>query len=167
MLNRIRLAGISEDSIIDGPGIRLVFFTQGCDLHCPGCHNPKTWELNGGEIHDIFDLRKKWKHNPLLDGITISGGEPTLQKEAVLRIILLAKEDGLNVVLYSGYTFENLASRKDPIIDTILLNIDYLIDGPFMIEKRSLNLAFRGSLNQRIIDIRKTLLENHVVVLER
>ena len=167
MLNKIRLAGITEDSIVDGPGFRLVFFAQGCKLHCPGCHNMSTWDPKGGEEYDIFELRKLWQKNPLIDGITISGGEPFLQKEVVLNLIELAKSDGMNIVVYSGNTFEELVNSKNSIVDKILLKTDYLIDGPFIIEKRSLNLAFRGSTNQRVIDLKSTLLSGQIITINK
>ncbi len=162
----IRLAGYVNDSLVDGPGIRFTIFTQGCPYACKGCHNPDTWDPKGGEEVLISELISKWKNNPLLDGITLSGGEPLLQKEALLPIIAEAKRDGLNITLYTGSTYEELVKKNDPIINQILKEVDYLIDGPFKIEEINLDLLYRGSNNQRIIDLRKTT-PNKIVVINK
>ncbi len=151
----LRIAGIVEESIVDGPGIRLVVFTQGCKHNCLGCHNPETHSFNGGKIIDIDSIIEMVKSNPLLDGITLSGGEPFEQVKACSYLAKKIKELGLSVVTYTGYTFEEILKNED--LRELLLYTDILIDGKFDITKKSLNLQFRGSANQRIIDIKKYL----------
>lgn len=164
---KIRLASqIQYDSIVDGEGLRTVIWTQGCPHRCPGCHNPRTHSLDGGFEMDIEDLKKEISTYPNQDGITLSGGDPFIQPEACYEIASYAKNMGLNVWCYTGYTYEQLlefASKKD-IFMKLLQNIDVLIDGKFMINLRSYNTKFRGSSNQRVIDV-KASLENGEVVL--
>lgn len=162
----INLAGLIEESIVDGPGFRMSVFTQGCPFHCPGCHNPETWSFEGGKKYTVDDLRKIWRANPLIEGITLSGGEPTAQKEAVLQIIKAANEDGLNAIMYSGHTLEELVALNDLTINEILEKIILLIDGRFILEQRTLNLPFRGSKNQRVIDMIETRKQQKIVLLE-
>jgi len=152
-MSKIRIAGIEEESIVDGPGIRLVVFTQGCN-HI-GCHNPETHSFYGGKLIDIDNIINMIIENPLLDGITLSGGEPF---EQAIECSILAKKVrnmGLNVVTYTGYTFEEIL-RNDNFRE-LLLQTDILIDGKFDISKKSMMLQFRGSTNQRIIDVKKYL----------
>ncbi len=160
----IRIAGYVNDSLVDGPGIRFTIFTQGCPYRCLGCHNPDTWDPKGGEEVEISALIKKWRKNPLLDGITLSGGEPLSQKEALLPLIDAAKEDGLNITMYTGSTYEELLKRNDAVVNKILSKIDYLIDGPFILHELNLNLLYRGSNNQRIIDLRKSTPDKLVLI---
>lgn len=155
----IRVSGVVEESIVDGPGIRYVIFTQGCVHDCKGCHNVHTHDLQGGELRTCEELVKDFTADPLLDGITLSGGEPVLQSRACAYLAGEARNAGLNVVTYSGYTFEELymLGHKDADIMTLLHKTDILIDGKFLIEERDILLKFRGSANQRVIDVQKTL----------
>ncbi|WP_035370120.1 anaerobic ribonucleoside-triphosphate reductase activating protein [Acholeplasma hippikon] len=145
-----------SDSIVDGFGLRFVIFTQGCKLRCLNCHNPKTHDLNGGKMVNLDEIQRLWRKNPIIHGITISGGEPFLQPESVSELVRRAKADGLDVICYSGYTYEALRKRECKSTNQILDKADYLIDGPYIHQLRNLNLLFRGSSNQRIIDLRKT-----------
>lgn len=154
-MEKIRIAGIEEESIVDGPGIRFVIFTQGCNHHCIGCHNPETHSFDGGELVDIENIVNKIKENPLLDGITISGGEPFEQSLECSILAKKVKALGLNVVTYTGYTFEEILRNKK--FRDLLLQTDLLIDGKFDISQKSMMLHFRGSTNQRIIDVKKYL----------
>ncbi len=162
---KLRIAGISEDSLVDGPGLRFVIFFQGCPYACPGCHNVETWDKDGGEVITTNSLQAKWRTNFLLDGITFSGGEPLAQKEALLDLVKKAKADNLNVTLYTGNTFENIMVENDPLTMQILTYVDYLIDGPFVLSKRSSDVLYRGSTNQRIIDIKKTSATKTLVLI--
>ncbi|MDR7857255.1 anaerobic ribonucleoside-triphosphate reductase activating protein [Tissierella sp.] len=154
-MEEIRIAGIEEESIVDGPGIRMVIFTQGCNHNCPECHNPETHSFRGGKLIDIDDIINMIKQNPLLDGITLSGGEPFEQAYECSVLAMKVKKLGLNVVTYTGYRFEEiLASDK---FRSLLFQTDILIDGKFDIAEKSLMLQFRGSKNQRIIDVKKYL----------
>ncbi len=156
---KIRLAGTVNDSIVDGEGIRFVIFVQGCVHNCPGCHNPQTHDFTQGYETDTEELLEKIKANPLLDGVTFSGGEPFCQPAPLCEIAKGVKKLRLNVVCYSGYTFEELIelSNDDRDIKNLLYLTDILIDGRFVLEKRNLLLKFRGSDNQRIIDVKRSL----------
>ena len=125
---------------------------QGCLHNCFGCHNPETHALDGGKIVDTEFLINEMKKNPLLTGITLSGGEPLLQIAPALELAKSAKNLGLNVWCYTGYTFEKIPASAEELIK----NIDVLIDGPYIESLRDLDLQFRGSKNQRIIDLNKT-----------
>ena len=163
---RFRMAGIANDSIVDGPGLRLTVFTQGCPHHCPGCHNPQTHGFDGGRDGDTAEIIAMMKKNPLLDGVTLSGGEPFCQPEACAEIARAARAQGLNVWCYSGYTFEELVSRGTEPQKALMGEIDVLVDGRFVQEKRSLECRFRGSSNQRLIDVPASLSAARAVELE-
>ena len=156
-MDKLRVAGFVKESIVDGPGIRFVIFAQGCVHHCKGCHNPQTFNINGGSEVEINTIIEDIKKNPLLSGVTFSGGEPFLQPEAFTVIAKKAHKMGLNVISFTGYTFEELINENDPLRMNLLENIDILIDGPFILEKKNLLIKFRGSENQRILDIKKSL----------
>lgn len=142
-----------EESIVDGPGLRFVIFTQGCPHHCPGCHNPQTHQKSGGTLVDTETLFAKIMENPLLQGVTFSGGEPFMQPEPLARLAEQLHSNGLDVVTYTGYTLERLRLMKDPAVHALLTQTDLLIDGPFQLESRDLTLPFRGSRNQRVIEL--------------
>lgn len=162
---KIQLSGIVNDSIVDGPGIRLTIFTQGCPHHCQGCHNPDTHPLEGGTPWDTDDIVHLMKENPLLDGITFSGGEPFLQPDAIAFLAKTAKELGLSVWSYSGYSLEQI--QEDAQKAVVLPYLDVLVDGPFILAQRSLELLFKGSKNQRVIDIPKTLATKEIVLFQQ
>jgi anaerobic ribonucleoside-triphosphate reductase activating protein len=157
---KIRLASpLQCDSIVDGEGIRTVIWTQGCPHNCKGCHNPETHDFNGGFLVDIEDIKKQLDNLQNQDGITLSGGDPFAQPEACYEIAKYAKELGLNVWCYTGFTYEllQMMATKNDIYLKLLQNIDVLIDGRFIIELRSLSTKFRGSSNQRVIDVKRSL----------
>lgn len=161
----MRIAGFVEESIVDGPGFRIVIFFQGCAHHCYGCHNPETWDFEGGK-EVSFDLIKKIiDDNPYADGITLSGGDPLYQIDASIEIAEYAKSKGLDVILYTGFLFEEVLemTKANQRLKDLLNNVDTLIDGPFILEQRHLSLKFRGSSNQRIIDVKKSLMQNKIV----
>ena len=157
------LSGIVSDSIVDGPGIRTCIFSQGCPHHCRGCHNPETWEFGCGTKIPIEDVVEIVRSNPLCRGVTFSGGEPFAQAEAFAKLAGLLKEKGYEVASYSGYTFEALLNGT-PAQRELLEAIDILIDGPFILAEKSLELAFRGSRNQRILDVPKSLAAGEAVL---
>ena len=150
---KLKIAGIVDDSIVDGEGIRLTVFTQGCPHHCHGCHNPQTWSLDGGHEVDTEEIVQKLKENPLLSGITFSGGEPFLQPAPLAEIARAAHKLGLDVWSYTGFTLEELEKRTD--VQQLLNEVDVLVDGPYVEALRDLTLRFRGSSNQRIIDLKE------------
>ena len=152
----LNLAGITGDSIVDGPGIRTTVFCQGCPHHCPGCHNPETWEFGQGTDMDEERVLEIIRSNPLCHGVTFSGGEPFSQAAAFAKLGRMLKERGYEVASYSGYTFEQLlAGTADQ--RAMLETLDVLIDGPFLLAERSLELNFRGSKNQRVINVPESL----------
>ncbi len=162
---RFRLAGVVNDSIVDGPGLRLAVFAQGCPHHCPECHNPQSHDFEGGEWGDTAEILRIAEDNCLLDGITLTGGEPFCQPEACAELARGAHELGLNVWVYTGYLFENLLNGTDAQRE-LLKNADVLVDGPFLIAQKSMDVRFRGSKNQRLIDVQKSLNAGHAVELE-
>ena len=163
---RISLSGVTGDSIVDGPGLRLTIFTQGCLHHCPGCHNPQTHDPAGGLWADTDDILAAAAENPLLDGITLSGGDPFLQPVPCLALAEGAHKIGLNVWTYTGYTWEALREENDAEKLALLKETDVLVDGPFLLAERSLELRFCGSRNQRLIDVKKSLAQNEIVLWE-
>ncbi len=163
----IRLAApLQRDSVVDGFGVRTVIWTQGCSHNCPFCQNPQTHDFEGGALFDVEDIKDEIKNLKNQDGITLSGGDPLFQIEAVTEIAKCAKKCGLNVWCYTGFTYEKILNlaKKNPIYLEFLQNIDVLVDGKFEIDKRDINLLFRGSSNQRLIDMPKTL-ENKKIIL--
>lgn len=159
-MRKIRIAGIEEESIVDGPGIRMVIFTQGCKHNCPSCHNPESHSFSGGKLIDVNEIIKKVKANPLLDGITLSGGDPFEQSKACSILAREVKKLGLNVVTYTGYTFEEILEKEE--FKELLLETDTLIDGKFEIKEKSLMLQFRGSKNQRIINVKESMDDHNI-----
>ncbi|MCC8194804.1 MAG: anaerobic ribonucleoside-triphosphate reductase activating protein [Deltaproteobacteria bacterium] len=147
----LRVSGIEEESIVDGPGLRFVVFTQGCPHRCKGCHNPETHDPDGGFTLDTGTILKKFRQNPLLSGITFSGGEPFLQPAPLAALARDIKESGKTVVVYTGYTLERLAASSDAAVRALLSLADILVDGPYIESLRDLELTFRGSANQRIL----------------
>lgn len=154
---QLRIAGCVADSIVDGPGMRYTVFVQGCPHHCPGCHNPQTHDFAGGELADIDKIVQEVKANPLAAGVTFSGGEPFCQASALCVLGEKIRALGKNIVIYTGYTFEQLLQmgEQNPDILRLLHLADLLVDGPYVEAERDLTLQFRGSRNQRLIDLKQ------------
>ena len=165
---RLKIAGIVPESVVDGPGFRYTIFTQGCRHNCKGCHNPQTHDFNGGYFVDTDDLFNEMMEDPLITGMTFSGGDPFEQPAPLAGLALRAHAAGKNIMVYTGYTFEQLIekSKTDPATDALLRQTDVLIDGPFILEQRNLELKFRGSDNQRVIDVPRSLAEGRAVTFE-
>ena len=161
---KIRMFGYSPESIVDGKGFRFAIFVQGCLADCPDCHNPESHDLNGGYLMDTEDLIKEFSENPLLDVVTFSGGEPLLQPEPLTEIARAAKDLNLNIWIYTGFTFEDIINQGDAKVLELLKLADVLVDGRFVKEERSLELKFKGSRNQRLIDLPKTFETGSVVL---
>lgn len=163
---KIKLAGTVKESITDGKGLRYTVFTQGCPHHCKGCHNPETWDGEAGEIWETDDIIEEFKRNPLLKGITLSGGEPFSQAEACLELARRVHELGKDVTIFTGWTYDELKAMKEESVQELLEETDVMIDGRFIEEQKNLELLFRGSENQRLIDMKKTRESGEVVLLD-
>ena len=148
---KFRIAGTADDSIVDGDGVRYTIFVQGCPHKCPGCHNPETHNFHGGRDATTEEMVAAIRKNPLLSGVTFSGGEPFTQPEPLTEIAKAVHDMHLDVWCYTGYKYEELIALPNPAVHELLDNIDVLVDGPFEIQKRDLTLSFRGSSNQRIL----------------
>ena len=163
---KIRLAAyLQPDSIVDGEGVRTVVWTQGCPHHCPGCHNASTWDFDDGALIDVEEVIEELKTIKNQDGITLSGGDPVCQAAACYEIGKAAHEMGLNVWCYTGFTYEQMLSN--PKTRRLLNQIDVLVDGKFIQEEKSYDIYFRGSRNQRIIDVPKSLEQEQVVLVDK
>ena len=160
----MRIYGLVQDSIVDGPGLRFVCFVQGCPHHCPGCHNPDSHDPSGGTEMATDEIIAQMLSNPLTDGLTLSGGEPFTQAEDCLTIARSAHAKGLNVWSYSGWTFEHLLNHGTDAQKALLRELDVLVDGPFVMEERSLTLNWRGSRNQRVIDVQASLHADEIIL---
>lgn len=161
---KLRIAGTVNDSIVDGPGIRYTIFTQGCPHHCPGCHNPQTHDFAGGQDADMEKILEEIFNNPILSGVTFSGGEPFCQAEALVPIAEAIKEKGKHLMIYTGYLLEHLQKMESVGVQRLLELADVIVDGPFILAEKNLTLSYRGSENQRVIDMVKTRKSGEVVL---
>ena len=155
----MRIAGVLHESVVDGPGVRFVVFAQGCLHHCKGCHNPNTWDPKGGSEITVRALMKEIRKAPKsVKGITISGGEPFMQSKEAADLAERVHSVGFSVVTYTGFLFEDLQRMviEDSEISRLLNETDILVDGPFIEELKDISLRFKGSSNQRVIDMKKT-----------
>lgn len=159
MSDGLRVAGIVGDSITDGPGLRLTLFVQGCPHRCEGCHNPQSWDFDAGQVMSTAELCARIEANPLLTGVTFSGGEPFSQAAELLELARWIRQRGLELAVYTGYTFEELLALggTQPAVLRLLELTQTLVDGPFVLARRNLELRFRGSENQRILDVAASL----------
>lgn len=165
----IRLASdLQSDSIVDGPGLRTVIWTQGCSHRCFGCQNPQTWDFNGGAEVPLEMVYEAIDELEYQTGITFSGGDPMYQPYPCAEIAKYCKKKGYNIWVYTGFTYEELMekAKKDAIYLEFLKNVDVLVDGKFILKQRDLNLLFRGSRNQRLIDVPKTLEANEIILFD-
>jgi len=163
---QLRIAGFEPESIVDGPGYRFTVFVQGCPHACPECHNPETHDFEGGKLVDTADIIAHLGKNPLVRGVTLSGGEPMLKAAELTEIAQAAKERGMSVWCYTGYTLEELDETNEAAQQRLLELVDVLVDGPYVAARRSLALQFCGSDNQRLIDMRKTRKQKRIVLYE-
>ena len=162
----LRLFGEIKESITDGPGIRYAVFAQGCPHYCTGCHNPESHSFTDGYLVKEDKLISEILKNPLLDGVTLSGGEPFMQADELAAIAAAVKAKGLNVIVFSGYTYEEILvlAKERKGYTALLQNTDILVDGRFDITRKSMNLRFRGSANQRAIDVPASFKSENVVL---
>ncbi|MBU3109302.1 anaerobic ribonucleoside-triphosphate reductase activating protein [Clostridium gasigenes] len=168
MGNKIRLSGIAYESLVNGPGMRRVFFSQGCIHGCKGCFNEDTHNFSGGEDRDMDEIIKDALENPILKGITFSGGDPLERAEEFAYMAKCFRKSGLNVWSYTGYTFEYILENINKRLGwkNLLENLDVLVDGKFDETKTQEGLKYRGSTNQRIIDVKESLKKGEVVTIE-
>lgn len=168
MAEKIRLAGIAQNSLVNGVGLRKVFFSQGCSHACKNCFNPSTWSFEGGEMVDIDELVKQVNDEYFLDGVTFSGGDPFQQADKFTIFAKKLKEFHINIWCYTGYTWEELLelSKTNNDVADLINCCDVIVDGPFVQEKHDPNLLFRGSSNQRIIDVVQSIKQNNVVLFD-
>lgn len=153
----LRIAGTVGESIVDGPGFRYTIFTQGCPHHCPGCHNPQTHDFEGGTEIALDELYRDICKNKFVRGVTLSGGEPFCQPAPLAALAAELKKTGRHLMAYTGYTFEQLLEHPDPAVRALLEQLDLLVDGRFLEDERNIELKFRGSANQRVLDVPASL----------
>lgn len=166
----MRIAGLIKNDMVDGLGFSVSLWTQGCPFHCDGCHNPETWDFKGGEevniYHLIDEIKKAITANGIQRNFSVLGGEPLCSQNIyeVSDIIYEIRKTfpNIKIFVWTGFTIENLLAQHDPIVNKVLHNIDILIDGQFEIAKRDVTLWLRGSSNQRVIDVPKTIIEGKV-----
>ena len=164
-MTALRIAGTIGESIVDGPGIRYVLFTQGCPHGCVGCHNPQTHDFAGGKEVTVDTLLADITKNPFVKAVTLSGGEPFCQPAALALLAAPLKEKGYHLMCYTGYTFEQLLQKEDA--RPLLEQLDLLVDGPFVLDRKNIELKFRGSDNQRVLDVPASLAANAPVWCEK
>jgi anaerobic ribonucleoside-triphosphate reductase activating protein len=161
----MRLSGITQESLVDGPGLRYVIFAQGCQHCCPYCQNPESWDINAGKefsVKQVIRLLKQQKKTKR--GVTFSGGEPFLQAVELAEVAQSARQLGWDVVTYTGFTYEELVADNSSGVKALLSASDILIDGKYIHALRDAKLKFRGSSNQRMIDIAETQKNGRVVL---
>ncbi|MFA6941646.1 MAG: anaerobic ribonucleoside-triphosphate reductase activating protein [Clostridiaceae bacterium] len=163
---KIRLAGMIHESLVNGPGIRRVFFSQGCRHNCDGCFNPETHSFAGGKEYNMDDIIRDIKDNPMIKGVTFSGGDPFQQGDKFSYLALKLKENNINIWCYTGYTYEFILDNLSrPGWVNLINNIDVLVDGRFQMDKKEEGLKFKGSINQRIIDVKESLKSGNIITL--
>lgn len=165
--DKIRLSGIAYESLVNGPGIRRVLFSQGCSHNCKECFNPETHPFTGGELLNIDEIIKAIKDNPILTGVTFSGGDPLDQADKFAYIAKNINECGLNIWMYTGYTFEYIIENKDNRKgwNDLLKYVDVIVDGEFECDNTNHLLKFRGSANQRIINVKESIKKLQIITL--
>ncbi|MDQ0286822.1 anaerobic ribonucleoside-triphosphate reductase activating protein [Desulfofundulus luciae] len=164
---KLRLNGLVYESVVDGPGLRDVLFVQGCPHRCAGCQNPGSWDFDGGTLVDVADVLASLPSSPLITGVTFSGGEPFCQASTLVEVARQVRSRGLDLWVYTGYTWEELLAHPDPAVKRLLVLADVVIDGRFVQAEADLSLPFRGSRNQRLIDVRKSFETGKVVLWEQ
>ena len=167
MSQTLRIAGTIPESIVDGPGMRYVVFTQGCPHHCPGCHNPETHDFAGGTEMTTDALLAEITKSAFIKAVTFSGGEPFSQPAPLAELAQALKSKGYHLMSFTGFTFEALLASEDPAVRDLLSQLDLLVDGPFIESQRNIDLRFRGSANQRILDVPASLAAKEAVWCEK
>jgi anaerobic ribonucleoside-triphosphate reductase activating protein len=161
---KVKISGMIKESIVDGPGIRFVVFAQGCSHKCPGCHNPHTHDFNEGTLVEADAIIKNVLNSKNIDGVTFSGGDPFFQSDGFEYIAKRLKKENVHILAYTGYSYEQIV--RDEKMKKLLESLDILVDGPFIKEEKTHKLAFRGSRNQRIINVKTSIKTNRVVTID-
>ncbi len=164
---KLNVASIKGDSCVDGPGLRVVVFCQGCPHNCNGCHNPQSHAFGAGTNYSLEQIFNKIQGFKLCKGVTLSGGEPFCQAQPLALLAKKLKSNGYEVACYTGFVFEELLKNENTHIMELLKNIDVLIDGRFVLSKKSLDLRFRGSENQRILDVNESIKQGKAVLIQQ
>ncbi|MFA6839454.1 MAG: 4Fe-4S single cluster domain-containing protein [Sphaerochaetaceae bacterium] len=159
----VELAGFVDDSIVDGPGLRFAIFAQGCPHRCPGCHNPTTWSRGDGRVMTVSQVVDRVSRCPAQMGVTLSGGDPFFQSRPFALLANALRKAGREVACYTGWTLDQLMESHDPYVLALLWMLDVLIDGPFVLALKSLDLKFKGSSNQRTLDARESMRQGRAV----
>ena len=163
-MTKLSILDIVEDTTVDGPGFRTTIYCAGCPNHCPGCHNPQSWDIANGNDVDIEDILETILADPFAD-VTFSGGDPMFQPEGFTELARAIKEQSSkNIWCYTGYLYEHIL--ENPAMRALLEQVDVLVDGRFVEALRDEQLRFRGSSNQRIIDVKRSLEEGKVVLVQ-
>ena len=163
------IIGINFESIVDGDGVRVVIFFSGCNHHCKGCHNPETHDFNAGRLFST-ELQKQMaeyvRETPFISGVTLSGGDPMYSAESIIPFLkeLKSLSPASTIWVYSGFTYEEIVA--DPSMRELLQMCDVLVDGPFILEQRDITLSYRGSRNQRIIDVQASQKAGEIVLYQ-
>ena len=161
----IRVLSVLHDTTVDGPGFRTSIYCAGCGHHCPGCHNPQSWDFDGGEERSVDDLMAEITEDPFAD-VTFTGGDPLFQAAAFTELARRIKQEtNKNIWCYTGFLFEDIRDKAQ--FQELLNHIDVIVDGRFDLSQRNEDLPFRGSANQRIIDVQKSLREDNIVMWKR
>lgn len=157
---KLRVLHIVEGTSVDGPGLRTSIYLAGCNHHCPGCHNPDSWDAQGGEERTLDELMQVIAYNEA--PVTLSGGDPLQQPDGTRALVHRIKQElGYNVWCYTGYGWEEILA-DDKLLETVR-EVDVVVDGPFVLAERDISLRFRGSRNQRLVDVQRSLAEGNVV----
>lgn len=163
-MQSVKIAGAKKHSSVNGPGVRYVLFMQGCSHHCPGCQNPETHDISEGVEMEVEEVVSDILATRYLDGLTLSGGDPLFQPEASFEIARRVKESGLDIWMYTGWTFEQIMDGKaGQKAKEVLSFINVLVDGPYVEALRSEDVIWRGSTNQHLVDVKKSLEHGHRV----
>lgn len=160
-MEKLRVLHVVEGTSVDGPGLRTSIYLAGCLHHCPGCHNPESWNMNGGEERTLDELMEIITYNEA--PVTFSGGDPLAQAEPLAHLVeRIKRETEYNVWCYTGYTWEQV--KQQPQLMKVVKQLDVLVDSPFLMAERDTKLRFRGSSNQRLIDVQRSLATNEVIL---
>lgn len=163
-MNKINVLRIVEGTSVDGPGLRTSIYVAGCAHACPECHNPQSWSFDAGTPMNIDEILEIVDFNTF--PVTLTGGDPLYSAQALIPLLKELRKRNLNVWCYTGFTLEHILMFGTEAQRSFLEMVDVLVDGPFILRYRNTDLRFRGSSNQRIIDMKTTLREGRIVIFD-